>query len=787
VRRISLWGLATTATIAIVGCSTAASQPQWGSDGDAGADGGGLGADGGGTTPDGSASISLQAYYQQLAIIGCQKTFDCCLGGGDDPTIAQNWRGNVTTRAGCVNATIPSALATDESGVESAIAGQTVVYHPQYAQACLTATAALSCDHFFDDPELYTPAPCVSLFEGKLALGATCTISTQCGVGDGCIGPLAGPYTCQTIPQQGQSCTGYCPAHLYCNEATSPPTCVPQLPQGSACDASQLQCQGICDVPDDTCGPPLAKACEGTAMCTPGATQCSGNSVQTCGAGASWGAPSACTNQACVNGACTGVCTPGATECSGDAVQTCDATGNWGTPSTCAGRACVNGACTGTCTPGSVQCYANAAQTCDASGTWVTTSPCTNQACVSGACTGSCTPGATQCSNNAVETCDGTGNWGTPTACQSSACVGGFCTGVCTPGDVSCSGAQPEQCSSTGAWQNMGAACAQPTPDCNQGSCACLGTMCSGTCVDTLTDGNNCGGCGHSCQGGTCSGGLCPAIALATGQNGAGGIAIDGSNVYWTDAYASSVMDVSKGGGTPNLLSYASFPGSIAVYGGNAYWTGNGSSVESIPTSGGTVTTLSSVIDASSIAVDASGIYWADYGTIKSLPLGGGTAQSLAASQSGSTLYLTLGSNAVYWVDYDHGTVNATPKTGGTTTTLTTGPTYTNSITTDAANVYWTNWMSGTLMSMPLGGGTITTLASGQGGPGGVTVDGTNIYWSNSGSGTVLEMPLAGGPILTLASGQNVPTAIAVDATTVYWIDDAANNWTNGAVMKVAK
>ena len=65
-----------------------------------------------------------------------------------------------------------SALASGESDLQALISGGTVVYHPEDAQACLEAMAQLSCDHFFDAPELYTPAPCAALLEGKLTLGA---------------------------------------------------------------------------------------------------------------------------------------------------------------------------------------------------------------------------------------------------------------------------------------------------------------------------------------------------------------------------------------------------------------------------------------------------------------------------------------------------------------------------------------------------------------------------------------------------------------------------------------
>src|SRR5689334_231600 len=47
--------------------------------------------------------------------------------------------------------------------------------------------------------------------------------------------------------------------------------------------------------------------------------------------------------------------------------------------------------------------------------------------------------------------------------------------------------------------------------------------MCSGTCVNTQTDNNNCGTCGNSCGSGTCQSGLC----CPTGQTNCGGQCVD--------------------------------------------------------------------------------------------------------------------------------------------------------------------------------------------------------------------------------------------------------------------
>src|SRR5262249_59740075 len=60
----------------------------------------------------------------------------------------------------------------------------------------------------------------------------------------------------------------------------------------------------------------------------------------------------------------------------------------------------------------------------------------------------------------------------------------------------------------------------QPAPDGgatgrDAGVCTGAEMLCLGVCVDTATDGDNCGTCGHSCGGGACAASLCHPLALA--------------------------------------------------------------------------------------------------------------------------------------------------------------------------------------------------------------------------------------------------------------------------------
>jgi hypothetical protein len=75
------------------------------------------------------------------------------------------------------------------------------------------------------------------------------------------------------------------------------------------------------------------------------------------------------------------------------------------------------------------------------------------------------------------------------------------------------------------------------SPDAPPDAMAC--TPCPDGCVDTTSDGHNCGACGHDCLGSTCRAGACVPATLVAGSPA--DLAVDQDSVYWTDGTSGDV------------------------------------------------------------------------------------------------------------------------------------------------------------------------------------------------------------------------------------------------------
>lgn len=150
-------------------------------------------------------------------------------------------------------------------------------------------------------------------------------------------------------------------------------------------------------------------------------------------------------------------------------------------------------------------------------------------------------------------------------------------------------------------------------------------TPCPTGCVDTNSDGDNCGACGHSCLGATCSGGACVAVILTTGAPA--DLAVDQTNVYWTDGTNGNVKrcpiaGCSDGGETLFVGSGANLGGAglvagIALQGSRVVFAENTAGMGEVyacPTDGcGTAPApfaRETGGQVGAVAADATNVYW---------------------------------------------------------------------------------------------------------------------------------------------------------------------------------
>jgi hypothetical protein len=365
-------------------------------------------------------------------------------------------------------------------------------------------------------------------------------------------------------------------------------------------------------------------------------------------------------------------------------------------------------------------------------------------------------------------------------------------------------------------------------------------------CGNIQSDPDNCGGCGHSCQGGACSAGVCQPLVLATGVCPTS-IAVDDTNVYFTHDVSAgwSVQRVAKTGGPVATLASETtstneiWADSVGVFQGLVYFVrlqaGGDQTLQSVPASGGTVTLVSHPGVGGSIrqptravVSNATGLYWAneESGITRVDPSNNVTfivsPDALVSfgpdAGSVSLVYpvtLAVDSSHVYFTSNSNPPLEflaSSPLAGGAIQTIaqipfpfTTGQLSLAdaAIVSNGTDVYWATLQApGGLFRVPVqpagpqtlfaqsfaNGATVTSLA----------VDATHLYWTeHDASGTIGAASLDTAVLTRVAVGQSYPFAIATDETSVYWANagvDVTNLAGNsspatcaGSIVKLAK
>ncbi|CAN5452251.1 hypothetical protein BH09MYX1_BH09MYX1_57920 [soil metagenome] len=317
------------------------------------------------------------------------------------------------------------------------------------------------------------------------------------------------------------------------------------------------------------------------------------------------------------------------------------------------------------------------------------------------------------------------------------------------------------------------------------GSCDGGLASCNGLCVSFKSDPKNCGGCGVDCGTHTCALGVCQTYeVISKNQTAPRGIAVDGTNVYFTNDIGDTVMKVPVAGGpTVTFAAGQSGPYGIAVDASFVYWTNsqNGTLMK-LAVGGGTPTLLVTDTAVSlGIDLDATNVYFGGADKIMKVSKSGGSAVLLANVPGVTKLVVANG-----WIYYTARKLGPTmvgrvPTSGGAPTQLATSGGFNPlGIAVDAQSVYWAD--SDSVSSVPLAGGATTTLAA-DFGVYHATVDATSVYWAAGGQ--VKKAPRGGGAATIVANCMPsgcAPLELALDATNVYWTSTSS-----GSVMKAPK
>lgn len=216
-------------------------------------------------------------------------------------------------------------------------------------------------------------------------------------------------------------------------------------------------------------------------------------------------------------------------------------------------------------------------------------------------------------------------------------------------------------------------------------------------------------------------------------------IAVNGSELFFTDYNDLALKKVSVTGGTVTTLAAGSYGSnyiiSIAVDSANVYWLDStNQSIRKVPRTGGSVTTLATGVsvglgDQHCVATDGTWVYWIESGSMKKVSVNGGAVTILQSS--GGTI-LEIDATYIYWTDGF--SIKKMDKNGGGTTTLRSGYSIVD-FAVDASNIYFLEVLSRvdfpTVQRVSISGGVVSGLAAASRNGMYLALDDTYVYWTD--------------------------------------------------------
>ena len=377
---------------------------------------------------------------------------------------------------------------------------------------------------------------------------------------------------------------------------------------------------------------------------------------------------------------------------------------------------------------------------------------------------------------------------------------GGHDAFACDGGLTACGGRCVDETSDDRNCGQCGLVCPS-TNHCTNRACTCATSLCNGACLDMSTDPDNCGTCGHSCQGASCSRGVCASTTVYSPSTRANveNIAVDSTNVYWTGDPSGVLGCAIAGCANKAMVLGPAMAGDSALVAdpsAGVIWKANSETVYRIDVASNTFTTVYTRPSSGYIydfAVDASYVYvtnaWGMRFDRVNRDTGGapvGVAPGVGAiayvwnDPASASMYTLTLDGAISRVSY-----------AGVITSLGTIPNgaqvFPKRIAAAGGNVFIAtygttaaNYADGAVWICPNSGclnGQATVMAANQDFVSNVTTDGTNVYWpSAKQDGGIMRCSVAGcgvnGPTPMSNDAASFIRAIAVDDRFVYWGDD---------------
>lgn len=287
---------------------------------------------------------------------------------------------------------------------------------------------------------------------------------------------------------------------------------------------------------------------------------------------------------------------------------------------------------------------------------------------------------------------------------------------------------------------------------------------------------------------------------LVVGEHSPGGIAVDGTHVYWTtgvnDGLPGQIRSMpTEGGPVVTLADGQPNPWALVTDAASVYWYNiyHVAHLRRVPLRGGPIREYPITVTAlpgrsAVLGADSQNLYFNDIWSLLGVPKAGGAQRVIHDGHHAA--FLVADDDGLYW----QGVLRAPPGTDPTTTlTLFAYPRGAAAPTLLARNARgpialdrtWVYFVTASARDMmiqriPRNGGPRETIVGAiEGGPSHLAVDDVALYWvegSRDGRRFILHRtPKSGGADAILTQGDGRIGGLAVDARCVYWTNSTTN------------